>query len=81
MEGEWVNGLRAPCSPFSLTLRFCLHRFAISAIATPPSTNTILDIYGAWLFDAAIQKKEGYEAGRALALECLGLIFCTPSRR
>lgn len=39
-------------------------RFAISAIASPPSTNTILDIYGAWLFDAALQQKEGYESGR-----------------
>ncbi|GMH70518.1 hypothetical protein TL16_g05425 [Triparma laevis f. inornata] len=38
-------------------------RFAISAIASPPSTNTILDIYGAWLFDAALQQKEGYESG------------------
>ncbi|GMH93162.1 hypothetical protein TrVE_jg8496 [Triparma verrucosa] len=55
-------------------------RFAISAIATPPSTNTILDIYGAWLFDAALQKKEGYESGRSMAIECLGNIFCTPSR-
>ena len=55
-------------------------RFSINAIASPPSINTILDIFGPWLFDAALHTTFGYESGRALAIATIGNIFCTPCR-
>ena len=56
-------------------------RYAISAVAFPPRANTILRVYGAWLFDASLTKRAGYEKGKARAIECLGNILCTPHAR
>jgi hypothetical protein len=55
-------------------------RFSINVIATPPSVNTVLEIAGPWLFDAALHKRDGYESGRARAIQTIGDIFCSPCR-
>lgn len=43
----------------------------------PPEGNTILHIFGNWLFDAAMQRRDGFEEGRAVAVKTLCNIFST----
>jgi hypothetical protein len=42
---------------------------------TPPSGNTILSIFGRWLFEAVLADKPGLEEGTSLALATLCKIF------
>jgi hypothetical protein len=43
--------------------------------------NTVLEVYGEWLFDAATTLKMGYEEGRAIAVGTLCRIFCMPQSK
>ncbi|KAJ3343028.1 hypothetical protein HDU93_000198 [Gonapodya sp. JEL0774] len=54
---------------------------ATSKIPTCPDGNTLLGMFGAWLFKAARREEPEYEAGRADALAILCRIFCRPQRR
>eukprot|EP00762_Andalucia_godoyi_P004164 ANDGO_06351.mRNA.1 putative Rho GTPase-activating protein CG5521 len=42
----------------------------------PPHTNTVLQIFGSWLFEAALLSKEEHRQGRAVAMGCLCRLFC-----
>jgi len=43
----------------------------------PPDGNTILHIFGAWLFNAVRLDRPGFEEGTALAIKIMCSIFCT----
>ena len=47
----------------------------------PPEANSILKIFGAWLFDAAVNDTPMFEMGRAQALGALSRIFCDRTNR
>eukprot|EP01122_Echinamoeba_exundans_P014768 TRINITY_DN6753_c0_g1_i2.p1 TRINITY_DN6753_c0_g1~~TRINITY_DN6753_c0_g1_i2.p1 ORF type:complete len:1091 (-),score=190.34 TRINITY_DN6753_c0_g1_i2:1420-4692(-) len=48
---------------------------ALKKPKTPPSGNTILSIFGRWLFEAVLSDKPGLEEGTSLALATLCRIF------
>ena len=45
-----------------------------------PHVNSVLRLCGGWLFDAALNPRRAYSAGRATALLALGKAFVTPRR-
>lgn len=54
-----------------------------SSLAMIPDGNTILHMFGPWLFQACTMKRHeaGYQSGRAEAFGILCRIFCLPQRR
>ncbi|KAI8809231.1 hypothetical protein BJ742DRAFT_677009, partial [Cladochytrium replicatum] len=49
--------------------------------ATIPDGNTILHMFGAWLFEATTMKSPEYDEGKSQAYGVLCRIFCQPQRR
>ena len=51
-----------------------------SELESPINGNTLLNMFGGWLFPAAAMFKSGYEIGRAEAISCLCKIFSNIQR-
>ena len=47
-----------------------------TSVALCPDVNTILDLVGRWVFDAAHNERKGFAKGRSEAIALLGRIFC-----
>jgi hypothetical protein len=50
-------------------------------LQVPPEANSILGLFGTWLFDAAVNECPQFEMGRAQALGTLSRIFCERTNR
>ena len=71
----FMNGVEVIVNQF-LKIGFSIDKNS-TGILIPPTGNTILNIFGSWLFDCILLNRPGFEEGTALAMKILSNIMIT----